>query len=125
MANGNTEPSDPTKAIRLATWILPPHRKDWAEAMLNEMAYAGSRRAALYWLLGCVLSAIRERASYTLRRTCMTRRIFKTLFGLGAAAAIAVVGVYAVQKPYQRERIVQVVFHGARARVASHNGTVR
>ena len=125
MANGDAKPSNLTKAIRIATWILPSHRKGWAEAMLNEMAYAGSHRAALYWVLGCVLSAIRERTSYELRRTFMTRRILKTLFGLVAASAIAVVSVYTVQKPYQRERIVQVVFHGARAPAASHGGTVR
>jgi len=77
MANGNTKFTDPTKAIRLATWILPPHRKGWAEAMLNELAYAASRRAALSWVPGCVLFAIGERTSCEPRRTFMTRRILK------------------------------------------------
>ncbi|WP_188795217.1 hypothetical protein [Dyella nitratireducens] len=92
--------------------MMPPHRKDWAEAMLNEMAYVKSRRAAWHWLLGCTLFAIRERASYELGGVFMNRRIFKFLFGLSAASVIAVTGVYAIQKPYQRERILLFVFHG-------------
>ena len=114
-----------TRAVRLATWILPPHREDWAEAMLNEMACAGSRRAALHWMLGCLWSAIRERTSYELGRALMTRRTLRTLFGLCAASVIAVAGIYALQKPYQRERIVMAVFHGARAPAAVHDASTR
>ena len=92
-------------AIRLATWLLPPHRKSWAQAMFNEIAYIPSRRTALRWILGCTLLAVRERTSYELGRTFMHHRVLKTLLGLGAASAILVAGLYAVQKPYQRERI--------------------
>lgn len=99
-------------AIRFASWVLPPHRKDWAAAMLNEMAYARSRRSALLWALGCALSAIRERGVYEFMRTFTSRRIFKTLFGISALTVIAVAGVYATQKPYQRERILLYVLHG-------------
>lgn len=112
-------------AVRLATWILPAHRRDWAEAMLNEIAYVGSRRVALYWALGCTLSAIRERASYELLRTFPTRKILKALLGLGAASVVAAVGLYMLQKPYQRERILIAVFHSAEASAARHGGTVR
>lgn len=92
-------------ALRLATWLLPPHRKSWAETMFNEIAYIPSRRVALRWALGCTLSAVRERTSYEFGRTFMRHRTLKTLLGLGAASVILVAGLYAVQKPYQRERI--------------------
>jgi len=118
-------PVEMARAIRLAAWILPPQRKDWAEAMLNEMAWAGSRRAALHWMLGCLWSAIRERTSYELGRTLMTRKTVRTLFGLCAASVIAGAGIYALQKPYQRERIVMAVFHGARAPAAVHDASRR
>ena len=35
----------------------------------------------------------------------MQHRTLKTLLGLGAASVIIVAGLYAVQIPYQRERI--------------------
>ncbi len=113
------------KAVRFAAWLLPPHREEWAEAMLNEMAYIGSRQAALHWALGCTWSAIRERTSYELGRTFMKRRALGTLLGLGAASLIAVFGIYALQKPYQRERILMVVFHGAGSPAAAHEGSTR
>ena len=125
MANDNMRSTDLAVAVRIATWILPPHRKDWAAAMLNEVAYVGPRQAAWYWVLGCTLFAIRERASYELVRTFMTRRILRALLRLGAASVIAVIGVYMLQKPYQRERILIAVFHSAGASAARHSGTVR
>lgn len=114
MAKDNVRSTILTAAVRLATWILPPHRKDWAEAMLNEIAYVRSRRAALSWVLGSTLFAIRERASYELLSAPTLRGTLKTLLGLSAAAVITVIGVYAIQKPYQRERILLVVLHGCR-----------
>ncbi|MFK2889911.1 hypothetical protein [Dyella flagellata] len=112
MSNSNMRSGRLPAAVRFVTWILPPHRRDWAEAMLNEMAYAGSHRAALLWVLGCTLFAIRARTAYELERTFMSRRILRALLGISAASVIAVVGVYAIQKPYQRERILLYVFHG-------------
>lgn len=73
--------------------------------MFNEIAYIKSHRLALYWALGCTLSAIKERASFELERTFMNRRILKAVLSLGAASVIAFAGIYAAQKPYQRERI--------------------
>lgn len=123
MTNGNMRSTGPTVAVRLATWILPPHRKDWAEAMLNEIAYVRSHRVAWYWVFGCTLFAIRARASYELQRAFMTHRVLKTLLGLSAALVIAVIGVYTIQKPYQRERILKTVFHGAGASATHYIGT--
>lgn len=114
MVSGSMSSTSLRVAVRLATWILPPQRKDWAEAMLNEIAYVGSRRAALCWALGSTLFAIRERTSYALASALRFRRPHKALLGLSAAAVIAVIGVYAIQKPYQRERILLVVLHGCR-----------
>lgn len=92
-------------AMRFATWVLPSHRRPWAQAMFNEIAYIPSRRIALRWVLGCTLLAVKERTSHELEGIFMQHRTLKTLLGLGAASVIIVAGLYAVQKPYQRERI--------------------
>ncbi|QRN54295.1 hypothetical protein [Dyella caseinilytica] len=125
MANGDVKSAILTAAVRFATWILPPHRKDWARAMLNEMAYVGSRRAAWCWMLGCTLFAIRERASFELMRPFTARRMLKVFIGLSAASVIGMVGVYTIQKPYQRERILITVFHRVGTTVTRHIGTVQ
>jgi hypothetical protein len=111
MANGNIKFIDLATAIRFATWIMPPHRKEWAEAMLNEVAYVRTRRAAWSWLLGCTLFAVKERASYELARAFMPNGILKKLFTLSVASVIAVIGIYMMQKTYQRERILITLFH--------------
>jgi hypothetical protein len=97
---------------RLATWVLPPHRKEWAEAMLNEIAYIESRRIAVRWFFGCALFVISERTSYELEKAFMNYKIFKIISCLGIATVIAVMGIYAVQKPYQKERI-KIALHRA------------
>ena len=114
MASDNLSPKVLASVLRIATWILPPHRKEWAEAMLNEMAYVGSRRAAAFWVLGAALFAIRERASYELVSMLRPSKTGKVLLGLSLATVITVMGVYIIQKPYQRERILLHVFHGCR-----------
>ncbi|MDE1893941.1 MAG: hypothetical protein KGM46_10205 [Pseudomonadota bacterium] len=125
MTNDSRGPTDLAAAIRLATWILPSHRKEWAGEMLNEMAYIRSRRRALYWAFGCALFAIRERASHEFASTFTTRRILKSLLGVSAAVTFLLTGVYMVQKPYQRERILITVLHSVGAATASHIRTVR
>lgn len=102
----------PVALIRFAGRMLPEHRREWAEAALNEVAYIGSRRAALSWALGCMLFALKERSSYDFGRAIPTHLTLKTLVRVSAMLAIAVVGVYAIQKPYQRERISLTMFHG-------------
>lgn len=124
MGNGNKSFTDLATAIRLAAWIMPPHRKDWAAAMLNEIAYVRSRRAAWHWVLGCALFAVRERTIYALANTWMSRRMLRSLFRLGAASFIAVIGLYMIQKPYQRERILITLFHHG-ASAAQHAKTVQ
>lgn len=90
---------------RLATWIMPSHRKEWAQAMLNELAYIESRPAAVRWILECTLFAIRERTTYQLKEASMNIRTLKTALVLVAVAVSVVAGGYAVQKPYQQDRI--------------------
>ena len=93
------------RVCRLATRMLPPHRKEWAEAMLNESAYIRSRGAALQWALGCTLAAFRERLVYEFGRAFMARKIVRALLGGAAVLLIAGAGIYITAKPYQRERI--------------------
>lgn len=89
--------------VRLVTWITPPHRQDWAHAMLNELAYIETRRAAVRWAIGSTLFAIRERTHYALENASMN--IIRTSLILIAMAVGVVAGTYAIQKPYQQERI--------------------
>jgi hypothetical protein len=96
-------------AYRLVALVLPPHRKDWADAMLNESNYIKSRRAALQWVLGCTCAALRVRVTYELERTFMTRRILKVPLYLAAVLAIGAIGIYIDAKPYQRERMWRTV----------------
>lgn len=92
-------------AVWLAIWIMPPHRKDWARAMLNECAYIESRPAAARWIIEGTLLAIKERTIYQLETIPMNIRVFKAGLVLITAAVAVIVGVYAIQKPYQQERI--------------------
>jgi hypothetical protein len=94
-----------TTVVWLVTWIMPPHRKDWAHAILNELAYIETRRAAVRWMIGSTLFAIRERTHYELENASMNIRIIKTTLILIALAVSVVAGTYAIQKPYQQERI--------------------
>jgi hypothetical protein len=77
--------------------------------MLNEVAYVQSKRHMLRWIAGCVLSAVKARASYEIERTFMSRGILKKTLVFGSIMILAMVGLYAVQKPYQRERIKLVI----------------
>jgi nitrate reductase gamma subunit len=91
--------------VRLVTWIMPPHRKGWAHAILNELAYIETRRAAVRWIIGSTLFAIRERTNYELENASMNIKIIRTTLILIAMAVGVVAGTYAIQKPYQQERI--------------------
>jgi hypothetical protein len=63
----------------------------------------------LRWIAGSVLSAMKVRVSYEMERTFMSRGILKTFLALCAVMVVAMGGVYAMQKPYQRERIKLVI----------------
>jgi hypothetical protein len=121
MNPGNNATSHSRIAYRLVAWVLPPHRKDWADAMLNESDYIKSRSAVLQWVLGCTCAAFRVRVIYELEREFMIRRIFKGLLGLGAVLIIGLIGIYIGAKPYQRDRIWktlhQVVYSGNAQRI--------
>jgi Na+/H+-dicarboxylate symporter len=96
-------------ATCFATWVLPPNRKEWAAAMFNEVEYVESSQHVLRWIAGSVLSAMKVRVSYEMERTFMSRGVLKAFLALCAVMVVAVGGVYAMQKPYQRERIKLVV----------------
>jgi hypothetical protein len=96
-------------ATRFAIWVLPPNRKEWAAAMLNEVEYVESPQHMLRWIAGSVLSAMSVRVSYEMERTFMSRGILKTFLALCAVMVVAMGDVYAMQKPYQRERIKLVI----------------
>ena len=84
---------------------MPPHRKEWAGAILNELAYIASRRARVHWIIGAMLSAIGARISYQLEQTFMNLRILKAALILVTMAVGLAAATYAIQKPYQQERI--------------------
>lgn len=73
--------------------------------MLNELPYIELSRAARRWIAAGLLFAIRERFIYALEKATMNIGIFKTALILVALAASATAGIYAIQKPYQQERI--------------------
>jgi hypothetical protein len=109
MASNVMEAKIQSIATRFATWVLPPNRKEWAAAMLNEVEYVESSQYMLRWIAGSVLSAMKVRVSYEMERTFMSRGILKTFLALCAVMVVAMGGVYAMQKPYQRERIKLVI----------------
>jgi hypothetical protein len=47
-------------SLRLATWLMPAGRGEWATAMRAESAYLPSH-GALRWALGCLFVAFKER----------------------------------------------------------------
>jgi hypothetical protein len=107
-----------TTIVRLVAWIMPPHRKEWAQAIVNELAYIETRRAAVRWMIGTTLLAIRERSNYELENASMNTKIIKTALILLAVGAGIVGGTYAIQKPYQQERIKATVYRLLDARRA-------
>ena len=95
---------NPLAVVRLVVWIMPSHRKDWAMAMLNELAYIESRRAAVRWIMGSMLFAIRARFVHELEKASVNR-LSQKVSVLIVVAICVVAGIYAVQKPYKQERI--------------------
>ena len=101
--------------MRLALWLLPPHRKEWGAAMINELEFLASRAAAARWAVGCALTCVRERIVFELGWTNMTRRILKFTMAAGIVVVAFLAGVYIIAKPYQRERIQIMVRHALTA----------
>lgn len=46
---------------RLATWLLPASRREWAEAMQAELHYVEDERRAALWASGYLIASIKER----------------------------------------------------------------
>jgi hypothetical protein len=95
--------------IRLVTWIMPPNRKGWTLAILNELYFIEPRRAVLRWMIGSTLVAIKERTTYELENASMN--MIRTSLIVVAMAVGIVAGTYAIQKPYQQERIKFALHH--------------
>jgi hypothetical protein len=95
--------------LRWLAWLLPTSRKDWAEAMINELEATNSRRAAFDWAIGCLFVALRERIHFEAGRSLMRRRVLQVAIGLAATLFLACAGIYATAKPYQRVRLQQRV----------------
>lgn len=95
--------------VRMALWITPSHRKDWAQAMFNELVYIESQRKAIRWIAESMLFVIQERITYELEKVSMNTRTIKTALILALVLNTAtlgiVAGIYSIQKPYQQERI--------------------
>jgi|SRR5471030_2042251 len=95
--------------VRVALWITPSHRKDWAQAMLNEFVYIESRRKAVRWIAESMLFVIQERTTYELEKVSMNIITIKAAlvlaFVINTAILGFVAGIYSIQKPYQQERI--------------------
>lgn len=48
---------------RLAAWLLPPARAEWAEAMRAELHYIDSDRRAVWFALGFLFAGLEERVN--------------------------------------------------------------
>jgi hypothetical protein len=55
--------------IKHAAWVSPPDRKEWSQAMINELDHVPRGASALWWALGCTF------ASYLERMRIMTRSL--------------------------------------------------
>ena len=49
--------------MRCAVQVLPPSRLDWAKAMSAELDCFENDHNALFWAVGCVVAALKERVS--------------------------------------------------------------
>jgi hypothetical protein len=47
--------------LKIATWLLPQSRAEWARAMLSEMHNLNDNRQAVLWAAGCCITGIKER----------------------------------------------------------------
>jgi hypothetical protein len=47
--------------VKHAAWVSPPDRKEWSQAMINELDHVPHDLAALRWALGCTFVSYLER----------------------------------------------------------------
>lgn len=95
--------------VRLAARLLPRDREDWGKAMMAEVQHIGKERDAVFWAFGCLGASGKTRISSWIlmnnRRMDMREKVIWSLGGIMALALVSAAGVYAVQKPYQKDRI--------------------
>jgi hypothetical protein len=94
--------------VRLAANLLPRGRSDWGRAMMAEVHHIESERDAIFWAFGCLGASGKTRISTWIsmnRRMEMRGKVIRSLVGIMALALVSTAGVYAVQKPYQKDRI--------------------
>jgi hypothetical protein len=47
--------------LKHAAWVSPPDRKEWSQAMINELDHVPRDVSALWWALGCTFVSYLER----------------------------------------------------------------
>jgi hypothetical protein len=47
--------------VKHAAWVSPPDRKEWSQAMINELDHVPRDTSALWWALGCTFVSYLER----------------------------------------------------------------
>lgn len=92
--------------MQLTALLLPAHRREWGDAMLNELACIDSGRESLRWALGCMFAACRERIRHELGTAFMRKKLRRTVLVLGLLFAIIATGLWFDLKQYQRDRIL-------------------
>jgi hypothetical protein len=60
--------------VRLAGWLMPAARREWAEAMHAELHYLDDDRAAVRWALGTVFASAQERMKAMSTRPSLSPR---------------------------------------------------
>jgi hypothetical protein len=91
--------------LRLTARLLPPHRKEWGDAMHREIDAIESPRAARAWARGCAWAALTERIAYEMEIKRMSRKLLKVLLASMAMLIVVSTGILIDSKPYQRERM--------------------
>ncbi|HEV7631688.1 MAG TPA: hypothetical protein VGO41_01785 [Steroidobacteraceae bacterium] len=115
------EPATPARNIafalmRLATWLLPEERREWARGMQAELNHVTSDREAFAWAFGCVLAGTRERTGSAWRRLArhvqINRRfeVHSKIAGVSVAVAlvfcVGMAGIFYLQLPeYKKVRL--------------------
>ena len=75
---------------RVAVWLLPTSRGEWAEAMQAELHYVENERQAATWALGYVMAGIKERVKSMVQGHSMEPRKERT-FNIAISIVFGVV----------------------------------
>ena len=115
------EPVTPVRDIasalmRLAMWLLPEERRQWAREMQAELNHVASDREALAWAFGCVLAGTRERTGSVWRRFVqhvqinrrfeVQSRIARVSVAVALVLFVGTAGIFYLQLPdYKKVRL--------------------